>query len=43
MEFQLTLKIIVIIGVLIGSYATLRNLDVIKIILIYLKDIFLRK
>jgi len=43
MEFQLTLKIIVITGVLIGVYATLRNLDVIKIILIYLKDILLRK
>ena len=43
MEFQLTLKIIVIIGVLIAGYATLRNLDVIKIILIYLKDVILRK
>ena len=43
MEFQLTLKIIVIIGVIIGGYATLRNLDVIKIILIYLKDLLLRK
>jgi hypothetical protein len=43
MEFQLTLKIIVITGVLIGVYATLRNLDVIKIILIYLKDMLLRK
>ena len=43
MEFQLTLKIIVITGVLIGVYATLRNLDVIKIILIYLKDLLLRK
>ena len=43
MEFQLTLKIIVITGVLIGVYATLRNLDVIKIILIYLKDVILRK
>ena len=43
MEFQLTLKIILITGVLIGVYATLRNLDVIKIILIYLKDILLRK
>tara|TARA_E500000178_G_scaffold116809_1_gene116794 strand:- start:91 stop:222 length:132 start_codon:yes stop_codon:yes gene_type:complete len=43
MEFQLTLKIIVITGVLIGVYATLRNLDVIKIILIYLKDLILRK
>ena len=43
MEFQLILKTIVIIGVLIGGYATLRNLDVIKIILIYLKDVILRK
>ena len=43
MEFQLTLKIIIIIGVLIAVYATLRNLDVIKIILIYLKDLLLRK
>ncbi len=43
MEFQLTLKIIIIVGVLIAVYATLRNLDVIKIILIYLKDLLLRK
>ena len=43
MEFQLTFKIIIIIGILIAMYATLRNLDVIKIILIYLKDILLRK
>jgi len=43
MEFQLTFKIIVIVGVLIAVYATLRNLDVIKIILIYLKDLLLRK
>ena len=43
MEFQLILKIIFITGVLIGVYATLRNLDVIKIILIYLKDLILRK
>lgn len=43
MEFQLTFKIIIIVGVLIAVYATLRNLDVIKIILIYLKDILLRK
>ena len=43
MEFQLTLKMIVIISVLIGGYVTLRNLDVIKIILIYLKDMLLRK
>ena len=43
MEFQLTFKIIIIIGVLIAVYAALRNLDVIKIILIYLKDLILRK
>jgi len=43
MEFQLTFRIIIIVGVLIAVYATLRNLDVIKIILIYLKDLLLRK
>ena len=43
MEFQLTLKIIIIVVVLIAVYATLRNLDVIKIILIYLRDLLLRK
>ena len=43
MEFQLTFKIVIIVGVLIAVYATLRNLDVIKIILIYLKDLLLRK
>ena len=43
MEFQLTFKIIILLGVLIAVYATLRNLDVIKIILIYFKDLLLRK
>ena len=43
MEFQLTFKIIIIVGALVAVYATLRNLDVIKIILIYFKDLFLRK
>ena len=43
MEFQLTFKIIIIVVVLMAVYATLRNLDVIKIILIYLKDLLLRK
>ena len=43
MEFQLTFKIIILLSVLIAVYATLRNLDVIKIILIYLKDLLLRK
>ena len=43
MEFQLTFKIIIIVGILIAVYATLRNLDVIKIILIYFKDLLFRK
>ncbi len=43
MEFQLIFKMIIIIGFLMAIYATLRNLDVIKIILIYLKDLLLRK
>ena len=43
MEFQLTFKIIIIVVVLIAVYAAYRNLDVIKIILIYLKDLLLRK
>ena len=43
MEFQLTFKIIIIVVVLVAVYATLRNLDVIKIILIYFKDLLLRK
>ena len=43
MEFQLIFKIIIIVGVLVAVYATLRNLDVIKIILIYFKDLLLRK
>ena len=38
MEFYLILKIIFIIGILVSLYAILRNLDIIKIILIYLKD-----
>ena len=43
MEFQLTFKIIIKIGILIAIFATLRSLDVIKIILIYLKDLILSK
>ncbi len=43
MEFQLTFKIIIFLFVLISVYAALRNLDVIKIILIYLKDLLIRK
>ncbi len=43
MELYLILKILFIIGVLIALYAILRNLDVIKIILIYFKDKLLGK
>jgi len=38
MEFLLIVKIIVGMGVLVGLYVILRNLDIIKIILIYFKD-----
>jgi len=43
MELFLILKIILIIGGLIAIYAVARNLDIIKIILIYWKDLILRK
>ena len=44
MELFLIFKILIGIGMLIGIYAVLRNLDIIKIILIYWKDlIFGRK
>ncbi len=38
MELYLILKIIFVVGALITVYAIVRNLDIIKIILIYLKD-----
>jgi len=38
MEFYLILKIIFIAAILIAIYAIFRNLDIIKIILIYFKD-----
>ena len=38
MEVLIIIKIIIGLGVLIGLYAILRNLDIIKIILIYFKD-----
>ena len=38
MELYLILKIIFVIGALVALYAILRNLDIIKIILIYFKD-----
>jgi hypothetical protein len=37
------LKILLIIGAIVTAYAVLRNLDIIKIILIYVKDTLLRK
>jgi hypothetical protein len=43
MELYLTLKILFIIGAIVAAYAVLRNLDIIRIILIYVKDTLLRK
>jgi hypothetical protein len=41
MELFLILKVLFIIGVLICGYAIMRNLDIIKIILVYWKDLIL--
>jgi len=38
MELYLIFKIIFLVGTLVAIYAILRNLDIIKIILIYFKD-----
>jgi hypothetical protein len=43
MEFFLILKIIFLVGAVIAVYAIARNIDIIKIILIYWKDLILRK
>ncbi len=43
MELLLIFKIIIGLVILVGVYAILRNLDIIKIILIYWKDLILRK
>ena len=43
MELLLIFKIIIGLGTIVGLYAILRNLDIIKIILIYWKDLILRK
>ena len=43
MELILILKILLIIGAIVTAYAALRNLDIIRIILIYVKDTLLRK
>ena len=38
MDFLFLFKIVIVIGILVALYAILRNLDIIKIILIYFKD-----
>jgi hypothetical protein len=43
MELLLVLKILFIIVAIVALYAVARNLDIIKIILIYWKDLILRK
>ena len=43
MDFFLVLKILFVIGVMIALYAIIRNLDIIKIILIYFRDKLLGK
>ena len=43
MEILLILKILLVIGAIVAAYAILRNLDIIKIILVYFKDLILRK
>ena len=43
MELFLISKIIFVIGVVLALYAVARNLDIIRIILIYWKDLILRK
>ena len=43
MELIFILKIIIIISAVVTAYAVLRNLDIIKIILTYIKDTLLRK
>ena len=43
MDLFLILKIVFILGVVVALYAVARNLDSIKIILVYWKDLILRK
>ena len=43
MELYLIFKIIFILSILVGLYAIIKNLDIIKIILIYFKDKLLGK
>ena len=43
MELFIIFKIVFIIGAIVAAYALLRNLDIIKIILVYFKDLLLKK
>ena len=43
MELILIIKILLIIAAIVTTYAVLRNLDIIRIIIIYVKDTLLRK
>ena len=43
MEISLVLKFIIFLIVIVTFYAIIRNLDIIKIILIYWKDLVFRK
>ena len=43
MEYSLILKIIFVLIIIILGYAIARNIDIIKIILIYWKDLILRR
>ena len=43
MELFLILKILFVIVAIVALYAVIRNLDIIKIILIYWKDLIIRK
>ena len=43
MELFLILKILFIIEIIIATYAIFRNLDIIKIIFVYLKDLLLKR
>ena len=43
MELFLILKLLFVICAIVALYAVIRNLDIIKIILIYWKDLIFRK
>jgi len=43
MELSLILKILFALIIVIAAYAIARNIDIIKIILIYWKDLILRR